>query len=139
MSLTQSDIYKFLQWHHLMVVATAAPSGNPEAALVEFAVTERLEVLFDTVDVTRKCHNLRASGRVACVVGWDGAETLQLEGVADEPSGEELDKLLRVYFEGCPKGLGRQGWPGLTYFRIRPTWARLSNYNRPKHIEEVSL
>lgn len=67
--------------------------------------------------------------RVAFVVGWDAEITVQLEGVADEPKGPELDRIKQVYFAAYPDGPARQSWPGITYFRVRPIWARYSDFN----------
>jgi hypothetical protein len=139
MAISKSDVMTFLQRHNLMVLASVGNDSQPEAALVEYAVAPSMEIIFDTLDNTRKCSNFRQIANVACVVGWDAAETLQLEGVVDEPSEAELSGLLPFYFAACPAGRLRKGWPGLTYFRVRPRWGRLSNYNCPRHVEELSL
>jgi hypothetical protein len=62
------------------------------------------------------------------VVGWDKEQTVQLEGIADEPHGEELYRVQRYYFGHFPDGQMRLSWPGLTYFRIRPHWIRYSDF-----------
>lgn len=138
--LTKAEAYAFARDQRLAVVATVSSDRAPEAALVEIAVTPDLEVIFDTIDFTRKCTNLRADPRIAIVLG--GSEhrtTLQIEGVADEPEGFELERVKEVFFAGCPYGREREGWPGLTYFRVRPTWLRYSNYENPRRIAELSL
>jgi hypothetical protein len=73
------------------VLATTAPDGSPEAAVVGSAVTDALELVFDTLDSTRKAVNLRNDPRIAFVIGWDDEQTVQLEGLADEPRGPELE------------------------------------------------
>jgi hypothetical protein len=61
----------------------------------------------------------------------------QYEGVADEPTGAELQRLKDVYFESFPDGRDRQSWPGITYIRARATWIRYSDFNQgpPEIIE----
>jgi hypothetical protein len=53
---------------------------------------------------------------------------VQLEGHADEPRGQDLERLLDVYFARFPDGRDRQRWPGITWFRVTPTWLRYSDY-----------
>ena len=137
--LERNEIYEFIRVRRLAVASTVAANGAPQAALVGIAVTPDLEIIFDTTDATRKCPNLRRDPRIALVIGWDGDQTLQIEGVADEPKGEELDRLKAVYFAAHPDGTQREGWPGLTYFRVKPRWLRFSNYDRPRRIEELTI
>lgn len=127
--MKKAELLDFLQKHRLGVLATVSPNGDPEAAVVGIAVTDRLEVVFDTLDTTRKCHNLRNHANIAFVIGWDDEMTVQVEGIADEPAGPELDRLKTTYFAAYPDGESRQSWPGITYFRVRPTWARYSDFH----------
>jgi hypothetical protein len=57
--------------------------------------------------------------------------------VADEPAGAELEALQRRYFEQFPDGPSRLAWPGITYFRVRPTWVRYSDFRgaEPRIVE----
>jgi nitroimidazol reductase NimA-like FMN-containing flavoprotein (pyridoxamine 5'-phosphate oxidase superfamily) len=145
--LTKSEIYEFIRARRFAVAATVDANGAPEAAFVGIAVTPELELVFETLDATRKCPNLRRDPRIAFVIGWSGDflqnvggdQSLQYEGVADEPKGEELERLLEIYFATQPEGLLRQGWPGQTYFRVRPRWIRLSDYDRPSRVEELTF
>jgi pyridoxine/pyridoxamine 5'-phosphate oxidase len=129
---------RFLRQHRLGVLATPSESGAPESAVVGIAVTDDLEVVFDTLDTTRKCRNLRRNPNISFVIGWDNEITVQYEGLADEPEGTELDRLKRAYFAAYPDGPQRQSWPGITYFRVRPTWARYSDFNGSGEIVEFS-
>jgi len=136
--MTRIELVDFLQKHRLGVLATVSLTGDPEAAVVGIAVTDRLELIFDTIDTTRKCQNLRRCPKIAFVIGWDNETTVQYEGIADEPKGHELDRLKKAYFTVYPDGVERQSWPGITYFRVRPIWARYSNFNDPTTIIEFS-
>lgn len=130
----------FLRRHKLAVVATVSSQNAPQAAVVGVAITDELELIFDTTQSTRKAVNLRRDGRVAAVIGWDEEQTVQLEGVADEPVGAELDALQRRYFEAHPDGRERLASPGITYFRVRPRWIRYSDFRGPAPaIEELDL
>jgi hypothetical protein len=63
--------------------------------------------------------------------------SVQYEGVADEPVGSELQRLMDAYFEAFPDGRERQNWLGITYIRARPTWIRYSDFHQgpPEIIE----
>jgi general stress protein 26 len=130
--MTRDQLVAFIRKHRWGVEASVAANGHPQAAVVGVAVTDTLELVFDTLDSTRKCANLRRDPRVAFVIGWDDARTVQLEGLADEPQGQELQRLQSVYFAHFPDGPTRLTWPGLTYFRIRPTWLRYSDFTTPE-------
>lgn len=138
-----ADILRFMKAHRWAVEATATPGARPQAALVGFAVTPQLEVVFDTLTTTRKAANLRENPRVALVIGgWTDGElrSLQYEGVADFPEGAELERLQADYFDAFPDGPDRLSWPGITYVRISPTWMRLSDFSRvPPTIVEVTM
>jgi Pyridoxamine 5'-phosphate oxidase len=145
--MTREEIYLFVRARRFAVVSTIMDDGSPESALVGIAVTPDLELIFDTTDSTRKCANLRRDPRAAFVIGWrgdylahtGGFQTMQYSGVADEPQGEELSRLLDIYLAAHPEGAERRNWPGLTYFRVRPRWVRYSTYYRPRQIEEISF
>ena len=117
-------------------------SQSPQAAVVGIAVTDRFEIVFDTLDSTRKARNVRRNPRLAFVIGGvtDGEErTVQYEGIADEPSGEELERLKAIYYSVYPDGPSRLSWPGLIYVRVRPTWIRYTDYTvEPPEILEFS-
>jgi nitroimidazol reductase NimA-like FMN-containing flavoprotein (pyridoxamine 5'-phosphate oxidase superfamily) len=138
-----SGLLSFLRRHRLAVQASVTAASAPQAAVVGYAVTDLFEIVFDTLDSSRKGQNLRRNNRIALVIGRlvDGEErTVQYEGVADEPSGEELDRLKQVYYAAWPDGPSRLSWPGLTYVRVKPTWIRYSDFNAnpPKIVEFTS-
>jgi len=140
--MTRDDLLAFMRSHKYAVESSVSPSGAPQAAVVGIAVSDRFEVVFDTLTITRKADNLRRQGRIAFVIGGtlDGDErTVQYEGVADEPSGVERERLVALDLERFPDGRGRQQWPGLIYVRARPTWIRYSDYGTdPPTIVEFS-
>lgn len=144
--MTRVELIQFLRRYKLAVVATighpraGAPSspGAPQAAVVGFAVSDELEIVFDTLDGTRKFANLVADPRVALVIGWDDAITAQIEGVADVLAGADLARLRDVYFGPYPDGRDRLAWPGISHVRVRPSWVRVSDFTRdPPSIVEL--
>ena len=136
--MTRTKLLQFLRKHQLGVVATVSPNGSPQSAVMGIAVTDGLEVVFDTLGSTRKCLNLRRNPKISIVIGWDQETTVQIDGIADEPEGAELERLKEVYFSVYPDGKDRQSWSGITYFRIKPTWARYSNFNADGEVVEFS-
>jgi hypothetical protein len=135
--MTRADLLAFLRRHRLGVQASASSSGAPQAAVIGFAVSDDLEIVFDTLATTRKMQNLRQNGIAALVVGWDEEQTVQLEGVADEPKGAELTRLQAAYFAAWPECIAHQAWKDITYVRVRPTWARYSDFRPGGRIVEL--
>ncbi|SRR5579884_8675 len=111
------ELLQFLREHRLAVEASVSTSSHAQAAVVGFAISDEFEIIFDTLDSTRKVANLRQNPRVAFVIGGllPGDErTAQYEGIADEPSGAELDRLTEIYYQVHPDGRARRSWAGLT-------------------------
>jgi len=139
MPLDRKCLVEFIRRHSVGVVSTVCESGAPEAALVYFAVTDELELVFYALQNTRKCVNLRRDPRVAAVIGWDDKKSLQYEGVADEPLEPDLSRIKRVCTNARPDAGNQLEWPGLTYFRVKPKWVRMSDYGRPWSVEEMKF
>jgi pyridoxine/pyridoxamine 5'-phosphate oxidase len=135
--MTRAELVAFIRRHRYAVEASVSASGAPQAAVVGIAVSDACEVVFDTLGDSRKAENLRRSGRIALVIGWDEEQTVQLEGTTDEPAGAALEALQQVYFAAFPDGPSRLAWPGITYFRVRPTWIRYSDFRgaEPRIVE----
>ena len=133
MPITPADVHAFLRTQRYAVEASRGAGDCVQAALVGIAVTDTGEIIFDTLATTRKARNLRTSSRIALVIGgWivGDERTVQYEGVADEPTGPELDRVKAAYFAAWPDGPRRANWPGLIYIRVRPTWIRYSDFNQ---------
>jgi hypothetical protein len=139
--MTRPELLRLMRAERHATVSSVSATGEPQAALVGVVVSEDLEIFFDTLETTRKAGNLRARPRAAVVLGSTAADaqvTVQLEGVADEPRGTDLERLKELYFERFHDGPTRQAWKGLIYVRIRPTWLRLSDYAQdPARIIEL--
>ncbi|HEX3139320.1 MAG TPA: pyridoxamine 5'-phosphate oxidase family protein [Rhizobacter sp.] len=138
--MNPSELLAFLRAHHWAIEASSSLDGAPQAAIIGFAVTDQLELVFDTLSSSRKAANLRVNPRLALVIGgWNEAQpkTLQYEGDADFPGGDELERLRQTYFKAFPNGPTRLSWPGITYVRVRPRWVRFSDFSvEPPAISE---
>jgi general stress protein 26 len=140
---SKNAILQFMRSHSLAVQTSVSTSGLPQAAVVGFVVSDNFEIVFDTVESTRKVRNLRQNPNIALVIGGFTAgdeRSVQLEGVIDEPVGAELDRLREIYFAQFPEGRERLSWPGLIHLRVKPTWLRYSDFNQvPPDIVELGF
>jgi general stress protein 26 len=131
--MTRQQLLGYMSGHSLVVQTSVSPANGPQAAVVGVAITDAFEIVFDTLATSRKVRNLRSNSRIAFVIGGltHGDErTAQYEGLADEPTGDELTRIKESYFQVFPEGRERQTWPGLVYMRARPTWIRFSNFSQ---------
>src|ERR1700746_891176 len=90
--MTKTELFEFMSCQRLGVVGSISLEGEPQSALVGIAVTRELEIIFDTLDNSRKYKNLVADSRACFVMGWEGEQTVQYEGEAFLPRGEELER-----------------------------------------------
>jgi len=135
--MTKTELFEFMSAQRLGVVGSISLEGEPQSALVGIAVTRELEIIFDTLDNSRKYKNLVADSRACFVMGWEDEQTVQYEGEAFLPRGEELERYKQTYFATWPDGPARQSWPGIAYFVVRPRWIRYSDFDHvPPKIEE---
>jgi len=136
--MTKEFLYDFISQHNLAVIATVSPENRPEAAIVGIAISESLEIIFDTLKTSRKYLNILQNNHVAFVIGWDNETTLQYEGEAVELTGPDAVKYKEIYFAVFDDGKERaETWSGIVHFKITPAWIRYSNYNEPLNIEEM--
>jgi Pyridoxamine 5'-phosphate oxidase len=140
--MTRTELLRFMRRYRLGVVTSRSEDGQPQAAVVGIAVSDSFEIIFDSVETTRKIRNLRADPRTAIVLGGvhpPEERTVQFEGTADEPRGVELERLKRIYYLVYPDGPLRLQWPGLVYVRVRPAWIRYSDFHvSPPEIVEFT-
>ncbi len=140
--MTKAGLLQVARRHRVAVQTSVAGNGAPQAAIVGIAVGDDFELVFDTLQTSRKAQNLRRDPRIALVLGgWAPGEeqTIQYEGVADEPSGPERERVRELYFSVYPDGRERLSWAGLIHVRVRPTWLRYTDFGRsPEQILEYS-
>ena len=100
--LSLSDFVKFVRAAGMGVVATASPSGKPEAALVGIAISDCGELIFDTPAEARKLTNIERNDRVAVVIGWNDGISVQVEGRARVVNDDERLRYERLYASQFP-------------------------------------
>ncbi len=113
--------------------------GAPESAVVGFAATLALELVFDTLDTTRKIANIPARSKR---LGSDRHGTMtalcNTKAPPTNPHGRGFSERVRsVYSEAFPDGPERLKWKGITYVRIRPSWLRFTSYTEPEQNVEM--
>jgi len=121
------------------VVSTLGPDGGPQAAYLAVAVTDAGELVFDARVGSRKVVNVARDERVAVVVGGAGGTTLQVQGVADVPSGADRERCVAAYATAFPQFVGSLVDPGIVVLRVRVSWARWGDFRvSPPVLEEAS-
>ena len=137
--MTLEEILDIAKTKRYLVVSTVNESGVAQAALMGFALTQAKEVVFDTLSTSRKAVNLARNPAAALVIGWDDNISLQIEGIARRPVGEDLASAKAAYFREWPDGRARETWPNIAYVVVQPKWIRYSNYSGAPVVEEFTL
>jgi general stress protein 26 len=138
--MTADFLFHFMKQHKLAVISSVSAGVASQSALVGIAVSENLEIVFDTLDNTRKYANIIQNPNVSLVIGWDNETSVQYEGVAELLTAPDADHYREIYYQAYPDGRERAAsWPGLVHFKVRPKWIRYSNFNDPVVIEELSF
>jgi len=138
--MTLEQVFDIAKRKRFLVVSSVNESGAPEAALMGFALTQANEIVFDTLASSRKAVNLARNPKTALVIGWDDQISLQIEGIARQPVGNDLASAKAAYFHEWPDGRARENWPDIAYVVVKPKWIRYSNYAAgPPVVEEFSL
>jgi pyridoxine/pyridoxamine 5'-phosphate oxidase len=137
--MTLEQIFNIARSKRYLIVSTVNESGAPEAALMGFALTQANEVVFDTLSTSRKAVNLARNPAAALVIGWDENISLQIEGVARRPVGDDFENAKAAYFREWPDGRARETWPNIAYVVVQPKWIRYSNYSGAPVVEEFKL
>ncbi len=120
--LTRAEFIAFVRVARLAVVSTTNAAGNPEAALVEIAVTDAGELLLDTPTTTRKVRNIEETPRVALVVGWSDQVSIQVEGMAEILAGDARSAYGQIFEAQFPGS--RAMHEDFTLIRVVPDWLR---------------
>ncbi len=138
--MTLEEVFDIARRKRFLVVSTVNESGAPEAALMGFALTQANEVVFDTLSTSRKAVNLTRNAAAALVIGWDDGVSLQIEGPARRPVGDDLASAKAAYFREWPDGRARENWPNIAYVVVKPKWIRYSNFAAaPPDVREFTV
>ncbi|HSN44381.1 MAG TPA: pyridoxamine 5'-phosphate oxidase family protein [Propionibacteriaceae bacterium] len=132
-TFTRDDLASHVSQVGMGVVSTVSVLGHPEAAFMELVATAEGEIVFVTKLDARKAVNLRADPRIAVVVGWEKGITVQVEGVAELPTGDGRAELARLFEERFRGASARA--EDFALFRVRPLWARYYDTNPESYCE----
>lgn len=136
-----AEVVKFLQNHHIGVLATADKAGVPHAATIYFAADKDLNIYFITKKGTTKQHNL-AANPIASLAVYEAQSqsTVQIRGdvsIVDADTFQAVfSKILSVSADTSDSPvppfsrLEGQGYEG---YCLKPTAVRLAVYTRPEH------
>jgi hypothetical protein len=72
--MDKASIYAFMAGYRYGVVPSLSMEGTPQSALVGIATTRELEIVFDTLNSSRKYKNLIQRPSCSFVVGWGGED-----------------------------------------------------------------
>ncbi|MBI4503557.1 MAG: pyridoxamine 5'-phosphate oxidase family protein [Gemmatimonadetes bacterium] len=138
--MTRTDLLAFLRSHRYAVQASVAPVTGVQAAVVGIAVADNFDIVFDTIETSRKARNLVRDPRIALVIGGtlDGEErTVQYEGLAERLRSADKRVVEELYFRIFPEGRDRLSWEGIMHVRVRARWLRYSDFRtaRPTVVE----
>ncbi len=131
-------IVAFARANPLGVVATVAPDGAPEAALIDLITLDNGTITFFAHRAARKLVNLASEGRVAVVVGTEGPVTVQLEGHARVVEGDEREAWAARTTDVQPGApVDREDFALIV---VTPLWVRYYDGSTfPPLIEELKL
>lgn len=131
--MTILDVQDFLKEFDCCVISTVDTSGQPEAATVGFSVDDEMKFVIATKSSTRKAQNLAGNNKVAFVVGFDGAKTLQLEGATELLDKDKHQERIELHFEKVPGARKYSAEGGENYYLITPTWLRFTDYTQSEN------
>ena len=134
------EVLNFIKKNKLAVVSTVSSDGSPQSAVVEFGELEDLTIIIDTLKTSRKYTNLSFNKNASIVIGWDDDITVQVDTVAVELSGKELEKAKQAYFAKNQRAKEWETMANIAYFAFKPKWLRYSDVSKqPWTVEEFSF
>lgn len=127
---TKRKTLELFKNHKFGVISTVdEEGGKPESALVGFAEKDTFEIIFGTLNTSRKYKNLQKNPRISFVVGWDAQTgSVQYEGVVKEISGEEQAEAARILLEKNPFAKKFAEKPEQRWFLVTPKWIRFVDH-----------
>lgn len=96
--MTKADVYRFVLQCKLGVLSSIGSLGTPQSALVGIAVSENLEIVFDTVKSSRKYANLIANPGCSFVFGWTGEQLSNMKALQKNLEGPDSGIIRKSIF-----------------------------------------
>lgn len=134
--ISKQDLINYIKKQNLAVVATVSQEGKSESAVVEFGCNDKLEIIFDAFENSRKIQNLRGNPNASLVIGWDKNTTVQYEGLIEFSTDEQLLNLKEIYFTKTPEARKWEKTPGIIFVKVVPKWIKFTDLN--KHPWDIS-
>jgi len=132
-------IVDFIRSQRFAVVASTW-NGLAQAAVVAYSQMKEVELIFGTYTASRKYRNISTDPRVAIVIGWDEAVTVQYEGTAVELSGEEKDICQQIHLQKHHKSEKYAFREDQRYFKVVPEWIRYTDISQePEFSFEITF
>ncbi len=139
----EQKIINLLDKNEFGVIATNCSGRAPESAVVAVSnTTSDLQIIFGTFKASRKYANILTDNKVSLAVGWDNQtkQTMQIEGLATEVSPEQRGEIEDIHCKKNPSSERFRGNLQQSYFLIKPTWIRYSDYSvSPQEVWEVEV
>ncbi|MCA9309215.1 pyridoxamine 5'-phosphate oxidase family protein [Candidatus Saccharibacteria bacterium] len=131
------SVKQFLEDFEECVIATVNERAKPEAATVGLSCDDNFTFLIGTNKDTRKAANISQNNSVALVVGFSGPKTVQIEGVAEKVTRDTHQERIELHLDTVSGARSFDGEPGQTYYMIKPTWLRFTDYTQEDPIFET--
>lgn len=137
--MTLEDMLTRANTTNIMTIATVGENGEPQAATVEFCVQGN-DILFDSVETSRKVNNIERGSHVALVMMPSETSTIQLQGEAVALTGDERARAVEVYLTKIPRASAWINNTDVKVFSVRLTWARYTDVStHPWDVQELTL
>ncbi len=141
LSRQSEDITKFLNNHHIGVLATASKEGIPHAATIYFSIDIDLNFYFITREKTTKHKNLSQNPNASLAVFEPSTQsTVQVQGTVSEVDSkvfqEIFERVLKTTMntsETVVPPFSRLEADGHVGYCLTPKTVRLAVYTRPDH------
>jgi PPOX class probable F420-dependent enzyme len=121
------ELIQFVRAQGDGVVSTIGADGSPQAAYLAVAVTDLGELVFDARPSSRKVANILRDPRAALTIGGRDGATVQFQGTADLPTGQELERCIAAYLDAFPQ-FAESIAKDVVVVRVRIEWARYGQY-----------
>ncbi len=137
---TKEMLLRFIKKQKLAVISTVSSENKPDAAVIEFGVSDSLDIYFETFNTSRKYRNLQNNNNVCLVTGWDENITVQYHGMAQKVTADLSNVSQLAYWAKNEKAQKWEMREGVSYFKIVPYWIRYTDLNvEPWNVIEISL
>lgn len=135
---TKQQILEFFGKFGLGVISTVTPENKSESAFVGYSLSDNLELLVGTSNLSRKYQNLQTNKSISFVIA-DFTGEIQYEGEASQLSFADYDRLITDKTFGALPGIEKyRGDPNQVFFKISPSWLRFIQHGENDQIEEFT-